>query len=886
MIRLEGSRGVAVARAELQHNSVLWRTARLAGVVVVGLALLYWAGGALSLVDVSPFFLGLAELVVGVAILVGIAELYYHVAVEPSAPVVPLSDALKRDDWQDRVNIADYASRELATVLLASRSGATFDISKFLQALLMQRTTRVLLDRAGLAGDVKGGAAGQAPGVAEPVNSVEAVLTVATTLAAQGFKRHVHVSHVLRALARHHQGFANLLFANDVKPEDLDAAIAWYERVTTLARGSFFWERGKIGVWGIGRDWAAGYTPTLSQYAVDLSSYLREAQLQAQITGRQAEIDQLVTSLASERRSNALLVGQPGVGKTTIVNGLAARIASGEVPRSLADKHVFQLDVGRVLAGLMNRGELEVRLLKILGDAAHAGNIILFIKDIHVLLAAEEGKTGAVNAAETLLPFLESGRIQLIGTTTPSDYHGTIEVQSAVAQLFSRVDVAPATPEDTLVQLQDVALHLEVRQRVFIAIPTIRVAVERAERYLANVPLPESAIRVLEAAAVAAGNRGGGVLTVKDVDDVVAQLAKVPVGDVETTEKDKLLNLEAVLHERVVGQDEAVQAVAAALRRARSGLASQSRPIGSFLFLGPTGVGKTETARALAAVYFGAEDAMVRIDMSEFQSPASLARLIGAPTEANKAGAGQLTSALRDKPFSLVLLDEIEKAHPNVLNVFLQILDDGRVSDGRGEPVDFRNAIIIATSNAGSAMIREAAKTGELGEGFKEQLINHLQSEGQFKSEFLNRFDAVVAFKPLSLTELSTIVDYQLKALNARLSSQEVQVALTDAARTRLAELGYKPEFGARALRRVLQEKVENLVADRLLKGEVQRGQIVTIDLPDLGGVEAERQDEVKQSTTSGTHTPTSGLQQVETHKSVSANGLADESIIHDSWRS
>ena len=867
MIRLAGSRGAAIARAETKHNSILWRIIRLVGVVVVAFAALYWLSALAELVPSSSIFLGTAECVMGVAMLVGMGELYYHVAIESSAPEIPLTDELKQSGWQERVNLADYASRELANVLLASQNGSNFDMARFLQALLVQKTTRILLDRTGFIGELKAGASTQAPKVESEAKSVEELMVLAAELAAKGFKRHIHVSHVLRVLAVHHQGFANLMFANDVKPEDLDASIAWYERATTLSRRSFFWERGKIGVWGIGRDWAAGYTPTLSRYAVDLSAYLRESSLQAQIVGRHTEIDQLVTALAGDRRANALIVGQPGVGKTTIVNGLAAKIASGDVPRSLADKHVFQLDVGRVLAGLNDRGELEVRLLQVLSDAAHAGNIILFVKDMHALFSTETGKTGAVNAAETILPFLESGRLQFIGSTTPSDYHSSIEAQSSVAQLFTRVDIAPATPEDSLIQLEDAALHLEVQQRVFIAVPTLRVAIERAQRYLANVPLPESAIRVLEAAAVAVGNRGGGVVAPKDIDDTAAQLAKVPVGEVQATEKDKLINLEQVLHERVVGQDEAITAVAAALRRARSGLSSHDRPIGSFLFLGPTGVGKTETARALAQVYFGAEDAMIRIDMSEFQSPASLARLIGAPTEVDKAGAGQLTSALRDHPFSLVLLDEIEKAHPNILNVFLQVLDDGRISDGRGEPVDCRNAMFIATSNAGSSMIREAAKSGQFGADFRDQLLDFLQKEGQFRPEFLNRFDAVVAFKPLSQADLLRIIDLAIASLNKRLADQEVQVTLTDAAKSRLAELGYQPEFGARALRRVLQDTVENLVANKLLDGTAQRGATVTVDVPDLGSSSLDSEAEAVKA------------------EPIKQDEAQNQLAVHDSWQ-
>ncbi len=838
MIRLEGALGPTIALAEASHDRGGWVVTRTAGAVACVAGLLYWLAVTVGLVDFDSLLVGLAQLVVGIGILFAIYELYYHVQLKNLLPAVPITEQSRADDWLSRVNLADYVSWEVGRMLLASATpDDSFDMDRFLRALLAEENARVFFARAGLTGpiDETAGRSAAPPPIDVPVTTVEPLIQFAAIKAVERGHRRIHVSHILLAMAEHHPGFVNLLFAHKVEPDDLIEAIDWFERTRDQTRHHFFWERGKVGIWGIGRDWAAGYTPTLSQYAVDLAKYYTTSGLQTQIVGRTQVITQIEQVLASQQRSNVLLVGLPGVGKKTVVNGLAARIAAGDAPRSLADRHVMELDVGGLLAGQSERGQLEERLLRVLRDVAQAGNIILFINNIHTLMNAQPGKIGAINASEVLLPFLRSGRIQLIGATTPSEYHALIAPQSALAGAFRKIDLEEPSPEDSIILLEDVALYLESRYGVFVPVPSLRKAVYLGQRYIRREPLPQSGIRVLEAAALQVANDHKRYVTTHAVETVVTEIAKVPVGDLQVTEKNKLLRLEAQLHERVIGQDEAISAISNALRRARSGLASGKRPIGSFLFLGPTGVGKTETARALASVYYGAESAMIQLDMSEFQTPASLARLIGAPTEAQTASGGQLTSAIKDAPFSLLLLDEIEKAHPDILNVFLQVLEDGRASDGRGEVVDFSNAIIIATSNAGSDFIRRQVQRGVPAEQFRDELMNQIQASGQFRPEFLNRFDALVAFKPLTQPQLLQIVDLLQAGLNRRLAEEKVTVRLTDAAKERLAQLGYQPEFGARALRRVLQDRVENLVAERLLTGNISRGQTVTIDAPDLG---------------------------------------------------
>lgn len=834
MIRLQGTQVAALAASRAARTRPTMRVLRLTVASVIGISVLYGVAYALGLIQANAFLSGLSFVLIGLGILYAMVELYAIAILKQFEPAVPLAAQLQGEQWTSTVNFGEYVSFELANALLQTGSNDVYDTNRLFTGLVQESSAQAILARAGLATKVEGELT-SAPAVLEATADLNTLFAYAAVAAVEAKSPLIETSHFLAALAEHYQPFANMLFAHRVETDDLMRAIAWYQRNEQLREKHWFWERGSVGSYGIGRDWASGYTPTLSSYAIDVAKYLGDPAMVSRTISRHEVVERIVAALSSERRANVLLVGAPGIGKKTMVNGLAAQIASGQVPRSLADKHVMQLDVNLLLAGSTGQGETESRLLKVLNDAQRAGNIVLFINNIHTLLMAEEGTVGSINAAAMLLPALQSGNLQIIATTTPQDFHSTVARQGAVAETFTRIDLEEPTPEETMNILETTALHLEYRLGVFITVPVIRTTVRNADRYLHQEPRPENAIGLLEAVATAAANRGEYMITTEAVDAVASQTANVPVGEVGATEKDKLLNLEDQLHARVVGQNEAVTAVAQALRRARSGLSGTNRPIGSFLFLGPTGVGKTETARALAAAYFGSEDAMLRFDMSEYQSPAALGQLIGSATEAQAGGSGQLTSRVKDKPFSLILLDELEKAHPDILNVFLQILDDGHVTDGLGQQIDFTNAIIIATSNAGSEFIRQQVTAGKTSAEFQAELLNQLQSQGTFRPEFVNRFDAVIAFHPLSTEQLVAIVEFQLADLNKRLAEEQVVVVLTDAAKQELAKRGYQPEFGARALKRVMQTAIENVVANGLLAGTITRGQTVTLDVADLG---------------------------------------------------
>lgn len=830
MINFKGSRAETIYLAENRHDSAVNISIRTLATVFSILFLMYWLATLFGFIVSIPIIKALGYLVLAIAIYIGIKELYFHLSTRNLKPKTKFSDAIDQDNWLEVFNLCEYFSIDVAKIYGASIKDNEPNLELFLANLLKNKQATILLTRAGLVGEAKIDNQEQGPIVDDLINSVESLINHSAVIAQETNHQDIEVSHILLALQNHHQGFANMLFRAGVSKDDLKVANSWYERLKKSERKGFFWENNQYAGWGIGRDWSSGYTPTLSDYSIDLSQFVRESNLQSQVIGREDVIGQIEVALASSTTTNVLLVGKPGIGKKTIVNGFAAKIISGNVPDSLKNKHVIQLNVQRLLAGEVERGAIEEKLLRILNDASWAGNIVLFIDNIHTLLGYGEGRVGAIDATEILLPFLSSNKLQIIGSTTPEDFHRIIEPKGSIEGEFSRINIEKVSPQDAVLILGNVALHLETQYGVFITFPVIREAVSLADRYMSQVPLPESAIRILETATVSASYRKERIVTKEDVEQAISQTTRVPVGEVKETEKEKLINLEEILHNRVIGQDEAISAIASALKRARSGLSSKSRPVGSFLFLGPTGVGKTETAKALAESYFGSEKNMIRIDMSEYQTPESLYRLIGTPT--GEQG-GQLISAIRDNPFNLVLLDEIEKAHPNVLNVFLQILDDGFVTDNRGEKADFTSGIIIATSNAGAEEIQIQIKAGKSIDEFKNTLIDNI-SQGILKPEFLNRFDAIVVYRPLTMDELVEIVDLQIVALNKRMKDKNITVELTTSAKELVAELGYQPEFGARPLRRVIQDKIESTIANRLLKDEIREGDKVLLDSADI----------------------------------------------------
>lgn len=637
-------------------------------------------------------------------------------------------------------------------------------------------------------------------------------------------------------------------------------------------------------------------TPTLDELARDLTAMAANQEVDP-VVGRDQEIKRVIQVLSRRTKNNPVLLGEPGVGKTAVAEGLAQKIVLEQVPDNLLTKRIMMLDMGSLVAGTKFRGEFEDRLKKILDEIYQDGNVILFIDELHTLIGAG-GAEGAIDASNILKPALARGEVQVIGATTLDEYQKYVESDAALERRFARVNVEEPTKKVTLEILTGLRPRYEKFHKVKLTDEALKAAVDYSSRYITNRFLPDKAIDLMDESAArvriahsekksklsesklkldelsqakdeallredfeeAAKLRNQELklrqklaemkrreeekakklefnikVTAQDVAGVVADWTGVPVTQMTKTESERLINLEKVLHERVVGQAEAVSAVAKAIRRARSGLSDPDRPIGSFMFLGPTGVGKTELAKALAQAMFGDEDSMIRIDMSEYMEKYSTSRLVGSPPGyVGYDEGGQLTEKVRNKPYSVVLLDEVEKAHPDVFNILLQVLDDGYLTDSKGRRVDFRNTIIIMTSNLGATALRDdkavgfgVAKPSDEYAAMSAKIREALKKS--FRPEFLNRIDEIVIFHPLVKEELHEIVKKMAKQIVDRLAQKDVKLKITPAAIDVIAKAGFDPEYGARPIRRALQNKVEDKLSDALLMGQIVQGATVTL---------------------------------------------------------
>ncbi|MGG0756542.1 ATP-dependent Clp protease ATP-binding subunit [Brevibacillus laterosporus] len=655
---------------------------------------------------------------------------------------------------------------------------------------------------------------------------------------------------------------------------------------------------------------ASANTPTLDGLARDLTTIAKEGSLDP-VIGRQKEIERVIQVLSRRTKNNPVLIGEPGVGKTAIAEGLAQKIVNNEIPETLRDKRVMTLDMGTVVAGTKYRGEFEDRLKKIMDEIRQAGNIILFIDELHTLIGAG-GAEGAIDASNILKPALARGELQCVGATTLDEYRKYIEKDAALERRFQPIQVDEPTPEDAIRILSGLRDRYEAHHRVKITDEAINQAVKLSDRYISDRFLPDKAIDLIDEAASkvrlqsftvppnlkelevrleevrkekdaavqsqefeeAAAlrdkeqklreeldstkkdwkERQGKLnmeVTPEDIAHVVANWTGIPVLKLKEEETERLLKMEDILHDRVIGQDEAVKSVARAVRRARAGLKDPKRPIGSFIFLGPTGVGKTELARAVAETLFGDEDAMIRVDMSEYMEKHTTARLVGAPPGyVGYDEGGQLTEKVRRKPYSVILLDEIEKAHPDVFNILLQVLDDGRLTDSKGRTVDFRNTVVIMTSNVGASMIRKNSSLGfttndseKKYQDMKDKVMDELKRS--FRPEFLNRIDEIIVFHSLEQEHIEKIVTLMTEDLRKRLVEQEIDFNLSEEAKKILAKEGFDPAYGARPLRRAIQRNIEDRLSEELLKGTITKGDTVQIEAED-GKLTVKRLEQVK----------------------------------------
>ncbi|MFI7578611.1 ATP-dependent Clp protease ATP-binding subunit [Micromonospora sp. NPDC049497] len=784
-----------------------------------------------------------------------------------------------------REMLADAARRA------AQKQSNDLDTDHLLWAALQREPLRDLVRRAGadpdtlvnaLGGRGDGAPRGEVPPNLSLTPAAKRALLDAHQLSRAMGANYIGPEHILMALPLNPESPAGrMLAAGRIQPESLQAASA--------ERGPMTGPKPDRG------------TPTLDQYGQDLTELARMDQIDP-VIGRADEIEQAVEILSRRTKNNPVLIGEAGVGKTAIVEGLAERICDGDVPQTLLGKRVIQLDLAGLVAGTRYRGDFEERLKKVIEEIrAHREELIVFLDEIHTLVGAGgAGSEGGMDASNMLKPALARGELRVIGATTLDEYRRSIEKDAALARRFQPVYVPEPTVEDTVAILRGLRDRYEAHHQVRFTDEALVAAAELSDRYITDRFLPDKAIDLIDQAGARVRLRtrtpaadvrelenqldevrrdkeqavadeqyekasslrdrlaeleeqirraqGDGPdssqvpqVGPQEIAEVVSRATGIPASQLSEEERDRLLRLEGHLHEKVVGQDDAVTAVAEAVRRSRTGLADPNRPMGSFLFLGPTGVGKTELARALAEALFGEADRMVRVDMSEFQERHTISRLVGAPPGyVGYEEAGQLTEAVRRRPYAVVLLDEIEKAHPDVFNILLQVLDDGRLTDSQGRTVNFKNTVLIMTSNLGSELITGTQRAvgfgaGEGGGGesdeLRERLMRRLQEN--FRPEFLNRVDEVIIFRRLEAEQLRQITGLLLEETRRRLHAQDIGVEFTAAATDWLAEHGYQPEFGARPLRRVIQREVDNHLSRMLLESAVSPGQKVTVDARD-----------------------------------------------------
>lgn len=570
----------------------------------------------------------------------------------------------------------------------------------------------------------------------------------------------------------------------------------------------------------------------LFKFTEDLTRMAKDGKL-LPVIGREKEISRTIQILGRKFKNNPVLIGDPGVGKTAIVEGLAQKIVKGDIPNFLKNKKILKLDMGRIVAGTKFRGEFEERMKKLI-DALrkNAGQYILFIDELHTVVGAGAAE-GAVDAANLLKPELARGEMQVIGATTVNEYRKYVEKDKALARRFQPILVDEPSVEDTIEILRGIKKEFEKHHEVTILDEALIAAARLSARYITDRFLPDKAIDLIDEAASAVRLQDNEkVVDENEIAKVIELWTGIPVSRMLESEREKLMNLEQLLHKKIIDQDDAVRVVAQTIRKARAGLKDPKRPNGVFLFLGPTGVGKTELAKALAEVLFGSEDALIRIDMSEYTEKHTVSRLIGAPPGyVGYEEGGQLTEQVRRKPYSVVLLDEIEKAHAEVFNVLLQVFDDGRLTDGKGNTVDFKNTIIIMTSNIASEHILDA-----LEEGISD-LTNLIEEEMRkyFKPEFINRIDAAIVFKPLTIEHMKQIVELQLEKISQRIKEQKRQIEFTDQAKEYLAKRGYIPALGARPLKRVIENEIETILAEKIISGEFKEGSKIIMDADEYG---------------------------------------------------
>jgi ATP-dependent Clp protease ATP-binding subunit ClpC len=726
-------------------------------------------------------------------------------------------------------NYFSYQGRQLfwqALLKFYQAKTAALTTGQLLSALMAPSGSKVILARLDLSWEQIQSA------IANESIPFEQFLQTATESAVQE-RSHISWEDMLRAVIRVSPGFKRLLEDRKITVDEAVAVVNWTrDELYRKSMVSFQFHSGLKELLrpkrNLNKDWTSRPTPVLDQYSQNLTDLAKLGMLTSAKV-RTQEVEEGIRILSRSDRNNLVLVGEPGVGKTSVVGDLALRIIQGQIP-ALDDFKLMALDIGAMIASKIGFDKLFAAALN---EAANSGNCILFVGNIDQL--SKSKTTEGFDIASVLISALDKPGLQIIATSDPVNYKKYIENNETLSEKFARLDIEELDGPRAILVLEDLSYQIESRQGVLVTLAAIKTAVSLSQKLIHASKLPDKAMDLLDEAAILASRQGRHRIEIADIEQVVSTKTNVPVGNVSMEEREKLSNLEEKIHSRMIGQDEAVTAVSEALKRARMEVsASAKRPIGTFMFLGPTGVGKTELAKSLAWAYFGDDTKMIRLDMSEFQTADSISRLLGAPVTAGDVSlsGGSFTEAVKAMPFAVVLLDEIEKAHPDILNVFLQVLDEGRLTDNLGHTVDFTNTIIIATSNAQARFIEESVRTNQTYETIQKQMRELLVQES-FRPEFINRFDGVIIFKPLTSDQILEIAKLKVAKLQKYLSeTKHLELAITDNAMAILSQQGYDPAFGARPLERTIRDKVETKVANALLVNPDTK--TVTIDATDL----------------------------------------------------